>query len=76
MKVTIEYDLPEESSELKRDMNAGEMICMLDELYNFLRTRWKYGYDENKIKTPEEAYEEIYEEFHELLQNYHISLFD
>jgi hypothetical protein len=75
MKVTIEYNLPDEIYEFKRDIQAADMMDALDTIREELRQRVKYEkFDKEKIKTAYEAYEEFYASYFEILDDKGVKL--
>lgn len=62
MKITIEFDTenPEHCAELNRHKVVNEMVYVLSEFKNYLRTNWKYR------DTPDDI-DKIYETYNELL---------
>jgi hypothetical protein len=42
MKVTMEFELPEQESEFNRAVNGAKMALMLHDLFEELRSRYKH----------------------------------
>jgi len=60
MKVTLEYNLPEEKSELTSALSAGDLKSMLWCYSQWLRTQVKYSQDDKLLPGLETAKEEFY----------------
>lgn len=73
MKVTMEFDLPDESCDLEVAQRGGDAFTALREIGEALRKRIKYGIHAD-VKTPEEAYEELQAEFFRVLEALEIKL--
>lgn len=70
-KHIIEFNLPEESEELKTTFKASSMHCALSDIGNVYRSKLKY---ENLSDTEYKIYEEMREKFWEILKEYEIDL--
>lgn len=55
-KVKFEFDLPEETNDLKLAQRGKDYFCVIFEALQEIRTCLKHGHN---FKTPEEALEEI-----------------
>ena len=54
-KGKLEFDLPEETSEFKRAVNALAVVCVLDEIKNYCRNQIKHcEHSDETIKILEE----------------------
>lgn len=71
MKAIIEFNLPEDQSEYELCNKAQDMSYALHELRQHLRNKVKYETDDpNKW----EAYDEIYQEFYNIMNKHNIQL--
>jgi hypothetical protein len=68
MKVTIEFNLPEEEAEFLVAQRGSKYLSMINEFENYLRKIYKYE------EHSEEVYkkiDEIRDEFYSVFQGYH-----
>lgn len=73
MKVTIEYNLPEDQTEYRQSLDAAKMHCVLFEMDRWLRNKIKY--DEAQMTDDEfKAYETVREHFLFLIREDYINL--
>ena len=73
MKVNIEFNLPEETTEYKIHNMASDMNCALWDMSNYLRDQIKYN---DKLSEEEiQVYEKIREKFSEIIDSYNIDLY-
>jgi hypothetical protein len=71
MKATIEFNLPEDQEEYEICNKALDMSIALQGIREYLRGKVKYDtHDEKKW----EVYDEVYQQFFEILNNYNIKL--
>lgn len=71
MKAILEFNLPEDQSEYELCNNALDMRLTIGAFREYLRGKVKYDtHDEKKW----EAYNEVYEQFFEIINNYNIKL--
>jgi hypothetical protein len=56
MKATLEFNLPEDQREFEIANQSKDMLCIIGNLEDALRSYLKYGHE---FKTPEEALEAI-----------------
>jgi hypothetical protein len=69
MKVTIEFNLPDDEYEYRNSVKANEMYNALWDIKNNLRNKLKYGdLSESEYKT----IESIQDKFFEILNEYEI----
>jgi hypothetical protein len=67
MKVTMEFELPEQEPEFNRAVNGAKMALMIHDLTEGLRARYKYNADlsddarEECLRTREKIGEMLYE---------------
>ena len=71
MKAIIEFNLPDDQAEYDLCNKALDMSIALDGIREYLRGKVKYETaDEKKW----EAYDEVYQQFFEIINNYNIKL--
>jgi len=71
MKVTMEFELPEQESEFNRAVHGARMALMIHHFMELLRVRYKHKHD-----LSDEAREEcrhLREEFGEMIEEYGLS---
>lgn len=71
MKVTMEFELPEQESEFNRAVNGAKMALMLHVLIEELRSRYKYKEDLSDDAREECMY--IREKINDLLYEHGLS---
>ena len=67
MKITIEYDDPEEA---RRALDSHLPLAVLRDFSSLLRNKWKYG-DGNDDPL---SWEEVRDAFHDLLNEHEVTL--
>jgi hypothetical protein len=71
MKAILEFNLPEDQSDFDLAVKAVDMRIALDGIREYLRGKVKYDtHDEKKW----EAYDEVYQQFYEIINSYDIKL--
>lgn len=73
MKAILEFNLPEEEREYQIANQARDMLCVIGNLEDALRSYLKYGHT---FKTPEEALQSIRTRLHEELSIRYINIHD
>lgn len=73
MKAILEFNLPEEEREYQIANQAKDMLCVIGNLEDALRSYLKYGHT---FKTPEEALQAIRTRLHEELSIRYINIHD
>ena len=73
MKAILEFNLPEEEREYQMANQARDMLCVIGNLEDTLRSYLKYGHT---FKTPEEALQSIRTRLHEELSIRYINIRD
>lgn len=63
MKITIEFNLPDEEWDYLMATNAPALGATLGDLYRWLRAARKHGIPDH-IKTPLDVVEELWEQLH------------
>ena len=71
MKAIIEFNLPEDQSEYDLCNKALDMRIALDGIREYLRGKVKYDTQDEKKW---EVYDEVYQQFFEIINNYNIKL--
>lgn len=71
MKVTMEFELPEQESEFNRAVNGAKMTLMLHDLIEGLRVRYKHKNDMSDDAREECLY--IREKIGQMLDDYGLS---
>jgi hypothetical protein len=71
MKAILEFNLPEDQSDFELAVKALDMRIALDSIREYLRGKVKYDTQDDKKW---EAYDEVYEQFYEIINNYNIKL--
>lgn len=66
MKVTIEFNLPEERYEYLQSVHMGDAFCALDEIRNQLRTWTKHGHE---FKTADECLDAVRDMFYSAIEH-------
>lgn len=66
-KVILEFNTPEENSELHDAQNGQKYVVALNEFANFLRAKLKY---EELDEATYKVYEEVREKFYEIRNEY------
>jgi len=76
MKGTLNFDLPEESSEFKLAQNASSYLCVISDLDNWLRSCTKYETQifGESVSCQSEIAGVVREKIHSLLEEYEVSL--
>jgi len=72
-KAILEFDLNEEQYEFEQAANAGKYRSVLWDLDQFLRNKTKYALDD-VTKEQIEAYYELRDELHKLMEEHSITL--
>jgi hypothetical protein len=70
-KAILEFNLPEDQSDFELAVKALDMRIALDGIRQYLRGKVKYDTHDEKQW---EAYNEVYEQFYEIINNYNIKL--
>lgn len=73
MKVTMEYNLPDEQWELNRALESAKVTFFLQEYYNYLRNKVKYT---ELSEAESNVYNDVYEHFLSMLNEEKIDVFD
>jgi hypothetical protein len=71
MKAIIEFNLPEDQNEYELCNKAQEMSDAIKDVRDYLRSKVKY---ETQDKKKWEGYDEVYQQFFEIINNYNIKL--
>lgn len=71
MKAIIEFNLPEDQEEYEICNKALDMSIALQGIREYLRGKVKYDTQDDKKW---EAYDEVYQQFFEIINNYNIKL--
>jgi hypothetical protein len=73
MKAILEFNLPEEQREFEIANQSTDMLCIIGNLEDTLRSYLKYGH---KFKTPEEALEAVRARLHEEINLRRVNIHD
>jgi hypothetical protein len=73
MKATLEFNLPEDQREFEIANQSKDMLCIIGNLEDALRSYLKYGHE---FKTPEEALEAIRTRLHEEINIRRVNIHD
>jgi len=73
MKAILEFKLPEEMYEYNKANKAGDYFTALDDMYNHLRSKVKYG---ELTEAEDKVYNEVYDTFFEILKENKVDLFE
>lgn len=73
MKATLEFNLPEDQREFEIANQSKDMLCIIGNLEDALRSYLKYGHE---FKTPEEALEAIRARLHEEINIRRVNIHD
>jgi hypothetical protein len=73
MKATLEFNLPEDQREFEIANQSKDMLCIIGNLEDALRSYLKYGH---QFKTPEEALEAIRTLLHEEINIRRVNIHD
>lgn len=73
MKVTLEFNLPEESSEHRLAIQAPDMHCVLWNFSNKIRAKLKHG---QLSDAEEKVWEEVRGVFWALMEDYNVKFED
>jgi hypothetical protein len=73
MKATLEFNLPEDQREFEIANQSKDMLCIIGNLEDALRSYLKYGHE---FKTPEEALEAIRARLHEEVNIRRVNIHD
>jgi hypothetical protein len=73
MKAILEFNLPEDNYEYKKAVNADKYFTALEDIYQLLRTKVKYA---EKTEAEDKVYNEVYDDFYRILNDYNINLFE
>lgn len=66
MKLTVEYNLPDEEEEFKLALNGGSYLSALSNMKAKLRSMNKHGFSD-EIKTPDDMLQNITSFFYETI---------
>jgi hypothetical protein len=73
MKATLEFNLPEDQREFEIANQSKDMLCIIGNLEDTLRSYLKYGHE---FKTPEEALQAIRTRLHEEINIRRVNIHD
>ena len=73
MKAILEFNLPEDQREFEIANQSKDMLCIIGNLEDALRSYLKYGHE---FKTPEEALEAIRTRLHEEINIRRVNIHD
>lgn len=73
MKSILEFNLPEESNELRLALNAGALQVSINEIFELFRRRLKYGMDDELGLSHQDLLEKIRTEMYEVLNSNGVS---
>jgi hypothetical protein len=73
MKAILEFNLPEDQREFEIANQSKDMLCIIGNLEDTLRSYLKYGHG---FKTPEEALEAIRARLHEEVNIRRVNIHD
>ena len=73
MKAILEFNLPEDQREFEIANQSKDMLCIIGNLEDALRSYLKYGH---QFKTPEEALEAIRARLHEEVNIRRVNIHD
>jgi hypothetical protein len=73
MKATLEFNLPEDQREFEIANQSKDMLCIIGNLEDALRSYLKYGHE---FKTPEEALQAIRTRLHEEINIRRVNIHD
>lgn len=73
MKAILEFNLPEDQREFEIANQSKDMLCIIGNLEDALRSYLKYGHE---FKTPEEAFEAIRARLHEEVNIRRVNIHD
>lgn len=73
MKAILEFNLPEDQREFEIANQSKDMLCIIGNLEDALRSYLKYGHE---FKTPEEALEAIRARLHEEINIRRVNIHD
>jgi hypothetical protein len=73
MKAILEFNLPEDQREFEIANQSKDMLCIIGNLEDALRSYLKYGHE---FKTPEEALEAIRARLHEEVNIRRVNIHD
>ena len=73
MKATLEFNLPEDQREFEIANQSKDMLCIIGNLEDTLRSYLKYGH---QFKTPEEALQAIRTRLHEEINIRRVNIHD
>ena len=73
MKATLEFNLPEDQREFDTANQSKDMLCIIGNLEDALRSYLKYGHE---FKTPEEALQAIRTRLHEEINIRRVNIHD
>ena len=73
MKAILEFSLPEDQREFEIANQSKDMLCIIGNLEDALRSYLKYGHE---FKTPEEALEAIRARLHEEVNIRRVNIHD
>lgn len=68
-KVTLEFDATEEQEEILTAINGWKYKAVVDDIFEFLRSTWKYD-TPLKGESHVEIAENLRDEFNQIMQNY------
>ena len=71
MKAIIEFNLPDDQAEYDLCNKAQDMSNAINDVRKYLRSKVKY---ETQDKKKWEGYDEVYQQFFEIINNYNINL--
>jgi hypothetical protein len=72
VRATLEFDLPEDQQEFEVAIHAMGWALVVWDLNEWLRSRVKYGGEEDKVNT----YQNVRDELQNILDNHGVSLED
>jgi hypothetical protein len=73
MKAILEFNLPEDQREFEIANQSKDMLCIIGNLEDALRSYLKYGHE---FKTPEEALQAIRTRLHEEINIRRVNIHD
>jgi hypothetical protein len=73
MKAILEFNLPEDQREFEIANQSKDMLCIIGNLEDTLRSYLKYGH---QFKTPEEALQAIRTRLHEEINIRRVNIHD
>ena len=73
MKAILEFNLPEDQREFEIANQSKDMLCIIGNLEDTLRSYLKYGH---QFKTPEEALQAIRTRLHEEINVRRVNIHD